>query len=370
MSAAGTDATGTLPSIVPPTCIVTDNAPEDTYALAGQGEYPQTEEQRLETRNVEEYLRRMSQRERLNRRSRLDAQNANASTSNGSSSLMRRLSSSIARVPSLRSARHTHQPGAKAGAYEMTQSNYGQSPRRDTPHMPQGYGPITDESEESQFMSVNIPDATESRQELNDHTPLHTDPYASTGDVSAISMEDLGESQRPFESDTPTSPPDPYQYAPGTETALARLRSQNFPSVTVGKASNRQMQRQASMSRQTSSSAARHHTRSPIESIPEGDIDVTMVPSQMSGMHPTKDDPFQTPPYSGSLSRSSCTDLHELPLQSQTYPSAALMTTHSFRNEDTNAVDRWYWSDLLLGCGLCKTTNDEDEQAARTNPME
>ena len=119
-------STSSFTTAVPPTFIVTevpDVPPEDdTYALAGQTEYTQTEEQRLETRHVEEYLRRMSEKHRTQKRARHDQPQA-ASTS-GSTGLVRRISTSLSRVPSLRHQRRapSEQPyenTTTGSAYEM-----------------------------------------------------------------------------------------------------------------------------------------------------------------------------------------------------------------------------------------------------------
>lgn len=378
-------STSSFTTAVPPTFIVTevpDVAPEDdTYALAGQTEYAQTEEQRLETRNVEEYLRRMSEKQRMQKRARNDQPLA-ASTS-GTTGLVRRISTSLSRVPSLRHQRHAppEQPYANTttgGAYEMTQSHYGAQPARlhEVPHSTiQGYEPITGDADESQSPSVHIPEASESRQELHDQTPLNG---ASTGDMSTISFEDLDEPRRTLEAEDSAVISLPTDMS-GTSAAQRRLSSRNFPTVTAGKASIKQMQR-------TLTQRQRAHAKAGgtwVETIPEGDTDadVGMMPHNLNsealgaGTNVKKDDPFETPPFSATSGRSSSTDLQELPLQSQSYPSAVLMTTDSAANTlrcqgTSERKNRWYWSDLLLGCGLCETTNEEDEQAARTNPME
>lgn len=376
-------STSSFTTAVPPTFIVTevpDVAPEDdTYALAGQTEYAQTEEQRLETRHVEEYLRRMSEKQRMHRRARHDQ--PLAASSSGSAGLVRRISTSISRVPSLRHQRHApserpYENATTGGAYEMTQSHYGAQPARlhEVPHSTaQGYEPITGDADESQSPSVHIPEASESRQELHDQTPLNG---ASTGDMSTMSFEDLDEPQRALEAQDAAVISLSNDMS-ATSAAQRRLSSRNFPTVTAGKASSKQLQRSLTQRQRAQANA----DGTWVEMIPEGDADVGMMPRNLNsealsvGTNVMKDDPFETPPFTATSGRSSSTDLQELPLQSQSYPSAVLMTTDSAANPSrgqgaSERKNRWYWSDLLLGCGLCETTNEEDEQAARTNPME
>ena len=110
------------------------------------------------------------------------------------------------------------------------------------------------------------------------------------------------------------------------------------------------------------------------------DTDVTLIPSNASGSMKSvskKDDPFQTPPCSATepLDGTPTGDWQDLPLQKHAYPSGALMSVRGAAHDDEDAAlssqaNRWYWSDLLLGCGLCSSGDDDDEQAARTNPME
>lgn len=375
-------STSSFTNAVPPTFIVTevpDVPPEDdTYALAGQTEYTQTEEQRLETRHVEEYLRRMSEKHRTQKRARHDQPQA-ASTS-GSTGLVRRISTSLSRVPSLRHQRRapSEQPyenTTTGSAYEMTPSHYGAQPAplHEVPHSTiQGYEPIAGDADESQSPSVHIPEASYSRQELHDQTPLNRAP---TGDMSTISLEDLHEPREALdapESAVISSPTD----MSGASAAQRRLHARNFPTVTAGKASSKQMQRTLTQRQRAKAGGSWAPT------IPEGDAHADVgIPRDLNSealgasTNVKKDDPFETPPFSASLGRSSSTDLQELPLQSQSYPSAVLMTTDSAATPSrdlgtSERKNRWYWSDLLLGCGLCDTTNEEDEQAARTNPME
>lgn len=397
-------------AIVPPTFIVTEEVPatstaeDDTYALDGQTEYPQTEEQRLETRHVEDYLRNMSKKERLRRARSEHHASAASAGGGGGAALVRRISTSLSRVQSLR---HSHQSlarggaggaGGTGGAYEMTQSHYAARPEnhhqqpshgRLADHSSRGtahaYGRLEDESDELHAIATHIPEASDSRQELHDRTPLRTETYA-TGDLSTISLEDLNEARPtradsvismspPPESDvsTPTSPP----LRPGTEAALARLRAQNFPSVTVGGASRKELQRQASARSTQQRLRLDTHNAGAIQPIPEGDADtdVTMIPSSESTSVSKKDDPFQSVSSSASLDRTPTSDWQDLPLQTHAYPSGTLMSARGTPRdvEDaalTSQANRWYWSDLLLGCGLCGSGDDDDEQAARTNPME
>ena len=373
-------STSSFTTAVPPTFIVTevpDVPPEDdTYALAGQTEYTQTDEQRLETRHVEEYLRRMSEKHRTQKRARHDQPQA-ASTS-GSTGLVRRISTSLSRVPSLRHQRRapSEQPyenTTTGSAYEMTQSHYGAQPAplHEVPHSTiQGYEPIA--GDESQSPSVHIPEASDSRQELHDQTPLNRAP---TGDMSTISLEDLHEPREALDAPASAAISSP-TYMSGASAAQRRLHARNFPTVTAGKASNKQMQRTLTQRQRAKAGGSWAPT------IPEGDVHADVgIPRDLNSealgasTNVKKDDPFETPPFSASLGRSSSTDLQELPLQSQSYPSAVLMTTDSAATSSrdlgtSERKNRWYWSDLLLGCGLCDTTNEEDEQAARTNPME
>lgn len=319
----------------------------DTYALASGSRYTQTEEQEQETRSVEEYLRRLSEKEKRQRRKRLEHAPLQPT---GGTSLVRKISHSLARVPSLRTRHTPHRAGASSGSYEMTQSHY----IRDG-NLPAPYPPVTDESEESQF-------ASDSRHE-QDMAPLHPVAYVRSMDLSSTSLDDLSmfndarkHDDTPAES--PTSPlesPGPYSDGASLSRAMSRLHSRDFPSVTVGRASSLQRRQQAARSASVSARAEAPRTRyaNTIEAIPESDsADVALA----------------------SVPRSDVTDEPTFPSQASImdsgYPPLEAMSRSEVREEPSTDPHRWYWSDLLLTCGLCLSTHDDEEQAARTNPME
>lgn len=330
----------------------------DTYSLPSGSLYTQTEEQAQETRSVEEYLRRLAEKEKRQRRKRVEHAPLQPA---GGTSLVRKFSASLARVPSLR-ARHTPQRASPhGGSYEMTQSSYA----RDAALPTTQYRPVSDESEDSQFMSA--PPAADTRPDLQDMTPLEPVAYVRSMDFSSTSLDDLSmlSDARKFDdapAESPITPVDPTgsmsEAAP--PRAMARLRSRDFPSVTVGRASSLQRRQQAARVPPSSMprSAARHgHT---IESIPESEsADVALAGGP--AFHGEADPPALEPAKQGSLA--------ELPDLSTGYPRLAPMS-RAGRDEPPADPQPWYWSDLLLTCGLCLSNNDDEEQAARTNPME
>ncbi|WFD20758.1 hypothetical protein MCAP1_003011 [Malassezia caprae] len=322
----------------------------DTYRLPSGSLYTQTEEQEQETRSVEEYLRRLSEKEKRQRRKRADHAPLQPA---GGTSLARKFSASLARVPSLR-ARHTPRASPHAGSYEMTQSNY----TRDTALPTSQYRPVSDESEESQFMSG--PPSADPRQDLQDMAPLQPVAYIRSADLSSTSLDDLSmfsDARKPDDTpvESPTSPLGSGSFPESTASpAMARLRSRDFPSVTVGRASS--LQRRQQSARAPPTSLPRHGNT--IEAIPESesaDVALAAVPddAQAPALQPVK--------------QGSTTELPEL---STGYPRLPPMSCSERRDEPSVDADRWYWSDLLLTCGLCLSTNDDEEQAARTNPME
>lgn len=326
----------------------------DTYTLPSGSLYAQTEEQEQETRSVEEYLRRLSEKEKQQRRKQLDHTPLQLT---GGTSLVRRFSASLARVPSLR-ARHTPRASPHAGSYEMTQSNYA----RDTALPATQYRPVSDESEESQFMSG--PPSADPRQDLQDMAPLQPVAYIRSMDFSSTSLDDLsmyGDVRKPDDTpvESPTSPVDtPGSLGESTASrAMARLRSRDFPSVTVGRASSLQRRQQAA--------------RVPPTSLPRYDNTITAIPESESAdvalaAVPVSSDTASSP----ALEPAKQDSISELPNPSTGYPRLAPMSRSDGREEPPVDPDRWYWSDLLLTCGLCLSTNDDEEQAARTNPME
>lgn len=343
----GTESAAILPSESTP----------DTYTLASGSRYVQTEEQEQETRSVEEYLRRLAEKEKRQRRKRQELTPLQPA---GGTSLVRKFSASLARVPSLRGRHTPHRTGSTAGSYEMTQSHYVHDAA--LPTMP--YRPVSDESEESQFMSA--PPAADTRHELQDMTPLQPVAYVRAMDLSSTSLDDLSmlsdarkHDDTPAES--PISPVDassgPFAESMGSR-ALARLRSRDFPSVTVGHASSLQRRQQAARAPPASlaRSASRYgHT---FEAIPESesaDVALAAVPVPIDEADKGAVEP---------MSQNTLSDL------SRGYPSGPMMARTEAPDEPASDQDRWYWSDLLLTCGLCLSTNDDEEQAARTNPME
>ncbi|KAL4399359.1 hypothetical protein ACI68E_003738 [Malassezia pachydermatis] len=365
----------------------------DTYALANGEAYSQTEEQEAETRHVEEYLSRMSKQEQNQRRHRLD--HGGAGSASGTS-LVRRISSSFARVPSLRGPRNTpnqrqQSTSAKADTYELARSSYGRN-RHDTMLPTHGYGPVGDESEDSQYYpAAPFTDGSDSHMSSADQEALQTGALMGTNHMSSNEADDISSAQETYVPSTtyesyndhhPVSSPvdspregmGPFADQPESqsnmEATLARIRSRNFPTVTVGGASTRQLRRQNTLQRQGSVNAAgssRLRYGSTIDPIPESQVGEQPMHGDVAeaNLYKEDDDSLQAAEH-----RRSFPAMHEPPVQTHEYPPATSMSTDAKDPLDGPNNNRWYWSDLVFGCGLCLSHNDDDEQAARTNPME
>lgn len=337
---------------------------------------PQTEEQEEETRNVELNLRRWAEQEKLQRKNSRSQPSRNHSALPTHTGLARRFSS-------LSRNRNTH---SYENAIEMVHP--GHFARRPEPAHAKRYMSV--DSEEGQFVNVGEPSEQQALQA--DHSHSFVEPELPSGDIGSVSFDDFDENKPPHPpaqgADLPAPAPaldTPYAMAPtaaadsNMATAMARIRSQNFPTVTVGRASSvqhrRGSQRRAGPPLAVDTGAARSSStrRGGISAIPEAthqdEADVA------SGTTGPASDPFASPLHEASET-SSAAALSELPdTHARTHdyagPNAAMQFSRAPEEPEITAPEkRWYWSDLLLGCGLCSTADQDEEQAAYTNPME
>ncbi|WFD35162.1 hypothetical protein MCUN1_002012 [Malassezia cuniculi] len=141
-------------------------------------------------------------------------------------------------------------------------------------------------------------------------------------------------------------------YAQPQNTSDVDLSSQHsarrkpFPLVTAGGQSSRQY-RQSHMQLPPQSVAADPSATSYVSS-PFDDGERLTSANSMSTMNKILPD----------------TSMQDVRLYAQ---SSSTLNVLSRENEDRPS---WYWSDLLCGCGMFSSVDDEDEQAGRTNPME
>ncbi|WFD31900.1 hypothetical protein MSPP1_002941 [Malassezia sp. CBS 17886] len=390
---------------------------EEGLSFARMAYYPQTTEQRLETQDVEEHLRRWAERERLQRKNsrvRTRLGQHSALPTNASTRLVRRLSSSFARAPSqVRSGARRVDDGAWQGHDALAEAAAAH-----------GY-PAEGDPEESRFVSVSMSEPDEHAALQPDgtsaHSALRVVDQGAGGDLASISFDDLAalhEAQVPPRDDPPTAPPldvpgasrrvaDPVvTYPPQARTehaetpvppvALARARAHNFPTVTVGRASSVQHRRSRPQRAPRAPSGAmdappQRAVSRAIGSIPEasespftGDV-VDAAAASPSTLHSDHFDTLRAVRVKGSFA--SDDDAHattlrdndqfspsvlSAPLSSASaYPKPPDMRAASPERDVGPMHGSWYWSDLVLGCcGFCTSDDDDEEQAAHTNPME
>lgn len=334
----------------------------------GTSETP-TEEQEEETRAVERNLRRWAEQERLQRKnSRSQPVRNHSVLPMHTTGLVRKLSSSFA-------ARHRHTPSAYDNAFEMVQpSAFGQ--HANAPRAPTRYASV--DSEEGHFVHLGEPSEQQALQADHSH---YFDPDGNAGDISSVSFDDYDENKAPHDAAPPDgalAPPSaavyddasPLDSPTPTDDAnmaatLARIRSDDFPRVTVGRASSIAARRGAAARRSPSAGVARSDThRGHITAIPEvahpDEVDVASGATSIA----TATDPFASPVRVPSEASGTATPDYA-------GPSAAMeLGARTPEPELAEPAKRWYWSDLLLGCGLCSTADQDEEQAAYTNPME
>lgn len=306
-----------------------EEARDTTGALASSSSYTgrTVPEDPAETQAVEDNLRRWSEMERFRRRNsryRRPPAKDNASLTGGATGLVRRLSS--IRMPK-------QQQNTLETPIEMISSS---GFKRN-----QEYNPVGDVSELSPTPNADAP-----------HFPtIDTGLYSrdeSYGDLASPSLDDIPSTdvyrtlnkgkgsaiymQPSNTSEAEISPP-----------VTGKPQRRAFPLVTAGKQSNRQYQRSQIMPQQAAQDQSTNNAPSLGETEP--------FPSSrsLSTMHKILPD----------------TSLQDVRLH-----ASSMSTENVSKHDNEERRPSWYWSDLICGCGLFSTSDDEDEQAARTNPME
>ncbi|WFC97458.1 hypothetical protein MYAM1_000172 [Malassezia yamatoensis] len=360
---------------------------------------PQTEEQEEETRNVELNLWRWSEQEKMQRRnSRSHSSRNHSALPTHSTGLVRRLSKSITSRQ-----RNTH---SYDNAFEMVHP--GNFSHKESAPDGSKRNALTS-GEEGRLVSPQDPNEQQALQADNSHS--YFEPEGTSGDLGSASFDELDDdkaTQHPPDRTTlqaSSIQPAPEAYASGsphtnidmaTDTnmsdALARIRSGNFPSVTVGRASS--LQSRGGRSERRATSPLMIDTNSPpyvhrnsthrgnITAIPEvnhqDEADVASGTTSVA----TASDPFASPLRGQSEVSSTAANpdsyLGEAQSNSQNpgnyaRPTKPMQLGKSSQDTELNSASpekRWFWSDMLLGCGLCSTADQDEEQAAFTNPME
>ncbi|WFD39876.1 uncharacterized protein MJAP1_002857 [Malassezia japonica] len=353
--------------------------------------YAQTDEEEEETRNVEMNLRRWAEQEKLHRKNSRHATMRNPVPTNSSSGLVRKFSSSLSRVPSHLRSRNTHAP--LDNTFEM-QGSYGHTADAPRPHR---YDSV--DSDEGQFVSVGESSEQQALRADQSHSFYEQEP--GTGDLGSVSFDDFDENKdpgsvRPEGAQPPTTaaaydaavpaadaPYPPEALDSNMASAMAKIRSHNFPTVTVGRASSVQHRKRGerpeeALTVDTSAPYVPHTRRGVISAIPEAAHQDEVEADVVSSKAPS--DPFSSPRHNASepMSAGAISDMHpaviDMPLAADQNdyqgPAASMHFGEDQRENDVAPSRRWYWSDLLLGCGLCSTDDDDEEQAGRTNPME
>lgn len=342
-------------------------AAEEPYLHTNSNPYEQTEEQELETRKVEENLRRWAERDRLQRsRSRKGA------TTPSNNAIVSRLGASLARVPTFRS----HASAQVPSSYEMQTTHAARHSLSAPAHGE--YGRVDTIGDESSFVRGNLPEGSESVQALNDNAPLHYIGQDSGGDLSSPSVDDIHNMQ--YES-APTSPDTPAATEQSNmDSTVARIRSRDFPKVTVGRASSfQQRRRRPRLNNGVSGSRSTRNSANAIGAIPEHEAPFSATSDVTEATVDDVTNPFRTPQHSHSSLNQEYVSLDKEPLpfdmqgvslQSDYDRAPATMHISSASMDKRDKENKWFWSDLFLGCGLCMTDEDGDDQAAHTNPME
>ncbi|WFC97103.1 hypothetical protein MBRA1_003769 [Malassezia brasiliensis] len=326
-----------------------------------------TEEQEEETRAVERHLRRWAEQERLQRKnSRSQPVRNHSVLPMPTTGLVRKLSNSFA-------ARHRHTPSSYDNAFEMVRpSEYER--QASVSRAPTRYASV--DSEEGHF--VHLGESSEQQALQSDHSH-YFDPDGQAGDISSVSFDDFDENKAPhgapppdvgpapptaaaYDDASPLASPTPADDATMAAT-LARIRSDDFPRVTVGRASSIAARRRAASRRGPTDDGRSDVHRSPITAIPEvvhqDEADVASGATST-----TTTNPFASPASGPSEASGAATPDYAGP------HAAMELGPRTPDPELAEPSKRWYWSDLLLGCGLCSTADQDEEQAAYTNPME
>ncbi|WFD41542.1 hypothetical protein MPSI1_000173 [Malassezia psittaci] len=378
---------------------MTQNATEVVTLQPAMNE-PQTEEQEEETRNVELNLWRWSEQEKMQRRNSrsLSSQNHSALPTH-STGLVRKISKSIASRH-----RNTHNYD---NAFEMVHpGNF--SHKESQLDGSQRHGSTS--GEEGRLVSPHDPNEQQALQADNSHS--YFEPEGISGDLGSASFDEMDDDKVPHHPSHSTTiqassiQPAPEAYASGSpytnndmapdtnmSSALARIRSGNFPSVTVGRASS--LQSRGGRSQRPATSSLTIDTNSPpyvhrsnthrgnITAIPEvnhqeDEADVASGTTSVA----TASDPFASPLRGQSEASSTIANLDSYLSEAQSNsqnpgnyarPNKSMQLGKTAQDTELNSASpekRWYWSDMLLGCGLCSTADQDEEQAAFTNPME
>lgn len=279
-----------------------------------------------ETQAIEENLRRWSEKERVRRRNSRMRQSVLheplQSTSDGTRGLVRKLSS--IRLPA-------RQQEATGSSIEMiSSSGFTRKPE---------YNPVGDASESSPLPSTETPQmpTIESGMFARDE---------SYGDLASPSFDDIafagtynalnkGKNRAIYTPSGNTSEVD----LPAVEK-----RKKPVPLVTAGGMSSRQY-------RQSHMQVPRSGTS-----------------DQRDTMYTSPFDGAERLPSANSMSTMNKI-LPDTSMQDVRFSDPSTSSVH-VSQPDENERGSWYWSDILCGCGFFSSRDDDDEQAAHTNPME
>lgn len=305
-----------------------EEARDTTGALASSSSYTgrTVPEDPAETQAVEDNLRRWSEIERVRRRNsryRRPAAKDNAPITGGATSLVRRLSS--IRMPK-------QQPHSLETPIEMISSS---GFKRN-----QEYNRVGDVSEPSPIPNTDAPQ----------FPSIATGLYGrdeSYGDLASPSLDDIPSTDvyRTLNKGKGTA-----IYTQPSNTSEAEISppvtgnaQRSFPLVNAGEQSSRQYRKSQIVPQQPARDPSTNHAPS------FGETEPFPSSRSLSTMHKILPD----------------TSLQDVRLYG---PS---MSTENVSKQDKEEQrPSWYWSDLICGCGLFSSSDDEDEQAARTNPME
>lgn len=372
---------------------------EDDYGYTPTGPtYSQTEEQEAETRAVESNLRRWAEQEKERRRM---SRNQHAGVAGGGAALVRKLSSSISRMPSQRRAQ------IAARRERLGDTSIEMSPRGNSVQSPE------DSSAD------NAPLAPEAHGD-GDLGSSTLDQLGRDGGESGLPAQGAGSKGKGRDDqvtlyDTPASGPS--LLSPSMDEgnrALDRARAANFPTVTVGRQSSVQYRRNSQRRAQRGSGGqpgtasaggngarrgqAPHRFSAVQEAESEqghGDLSSAPLHGDATGEHLVSpaatmgSDPFRGDDVTDSATHRSGALGSDAGLTSegslhsgkaarrdgfediQLYSKASReqLSRHP-ENEIQTERPSWYWSDLLCGFGFCGSGDDDEDQAARTNPME
>ncbi|PKI83534.1 hypothetical protein MVES1_002812 [Malassezia vespertilionis] len=371
-------------------------------------DYPTTEDQERETRQIESNLRQWSQQEKMQRK---HSRRSSAIPMNSPNGLVRRFSTSLARVPSQIRSGTRRTDTIPDTAYEMTPSGYANN--------------ASTHDEGATFTSVGRSEDQALRPGVGTQA---FDFSGNGGDLASISFDDFNDIKEPLAAEMPyasgsgavrparydspsagihdgiISPVDTNDssFASAVETpehsnmamTMAKIRAHDFPMVTVGRASSLQYrnsqlpQHEPSLSpdmstRAAAARAARRYTaKNGISAIPESRDGAELAEADLAAM---PSDPLESPGSTlrsadalstdGKQSDTAAAGLRASSLHQDAYSrpvESMRLDTEQHELEAQRERDHaWLLSDLVFGCcGLCTTDGDDEEQAARTNPME